>query len=124
MGNGPDRLFMPQTGYRAAIDDLEDCSLGFHGGVGRLIENAPHVAVALWRAVAVIRACALVVAGACTNPGGETFLGRKGRCGGTDFGNDLLRGIDTQTRYLRQSLDCILVLVARSPLPARRNYVL
>jgi hypothetical protein len=47
MGNGPDRLFMPQTGYRAATDDLEDSTLRFHGGIGTLIENSPHGTVAV-----------------------------------------------------------------------------
>ena len=90
MGNRPDDLVMSQALDRAPIHNLEDASFAPGCGVGRLVENAPHVAVALWRAVAVVHACALVVAGACTNPGGETFLGRKGRCSGTDFGNDLL----------------------------------
>ena len=91
MGNRPDGLVMSQARDRAAIHNLEDTSFAPGCGVGRLVENAPHVAVALRRAVAVVHACALVVAGACTNPGGEAFLGRKGRCGGADFGNDLLR---------------------------------
>jgi hypothetical protein len=41
MGNCSDRLFMPQTWYRTAIDNLKDTSLGLYGGVGRLIENPP-----------------------------------------------------------------------------------
>ena len=64
MGNRADRLFVPQTGYRAAIDDLEDRSLSFHGSVGRLIENSPHGTVALRGPVAVVHARALIVAGA------------------------------------------------------------
>ena len=91
MGNRPDGLIVSQARDRAAIHNLEDASFGPGCGVGRLVENAPHVAVALRGPVAVVHARALVVAGACTNPGGEAFLGRKGRCSGTDFGNDLLR---------------------------------
>jgi hypothetical protein len=90
MSNGPDGLIMSQARDRAAIHDLEDASFGSNCGVGRLVENTPHVAVAMWGPVAVVHTRALVVAGACTNSGGETFLGGKGRCGGTDFSNDLL----------------------------------
>jgi len=54
MGNGPDGLIVPQAQYRAAIDNLEDTSFGLYGGVGRLVENTPHVAVALGRPVAVV----------------------------------------------------------------------
>jgi len=91
VGNRTDGLVMSQARDRAAIHNFEDTSFGPGCGVGRLVENAPHVAVTLWGSVAVVHASALIVAGACTNPGGETFLGRKGRCGRADFGNDLLR---------------------------------
>src|SRR5260370_5933744 len=60
--------------------------------------------------MAVVYACALVVARASTNPRGETFLGGKSRCGRADCGNDLLRGVHSQTWPLRQPLDFILVL--------------
>ena len=91
MGNRPDGLIMSQARDAAAIHNLEDASFGPGCGVGRLVEKAPHVAVALRRPVAVVHACALFVAGADAHPRGETFLGGKGRCRGTDFGNDLLR---------------------------------
>src|SRR5258706_5409520 len=90
MGNGPDGLVVSQARDRAAIHNVEDTSFGPGCGVGRLVENAPHVAVALPRSVAVVHACALIVAGACTNPRGETFFGRESRFGWTDFRNDLL----------------------------------
>src|SRR5487761_716341 len=64
MGNCSDRLLMSKTWYRTAIDNLEDTSFGLYCGVGRLIENAPHVTVALRRPVAVVHSRALVVAGA------------------------------------------------------------
>ena len=91
MGNGSDSLFVPQTRYRTTINKLENSSFSLDCGFGRLVENAPHVAVALRRPVAVIHACAFIVAGAGTHPRGEAFVGGKGRCSGTDFGNDLLR---------------------------------
>jgi len=90
MSNGPDGLIMSQARDRAAIHNFEDASFGPGCGVSRLVENTPHVAVAL-RSVAVVHARALVVAGVGAHPGGETFLGRKSRRGGTNFGNDLLR---------------------------------
>src|SRR5258705_3707092 len=91
MGNRPDGLIMSQARDAAAIHNLEDASFGPGCGVGRLVENATHVAVAFWGSVAVVHAPALVVAGGGTNPGGETFRGRECRRGGTDLGHDLLR---------------------------------
>ena len=90
MGDGPDRLFMPQTGYRAAIDELEDRSLSFHGSVGRLIENSSHGTVAFGGPVAVVHARALVVAGVCPDPRGQVFCRRKCHCEGAHFGKNLL----------------------------------
>jgi hypothetical protein len=90
MGNGPDGLIVSQVRDRAAIHNIEDASFRPGRGVGGMIEKAPHVTVAIWRAVAVVYACAPVVAGAGTDPRGEAFLGGKGRCGRADFGNDLL----------------------------------
>ena len=75
------------------------------------------MAVALRGPAAVVHFRALVVAGTCANPRGEVLLGRKGRCGGTHFGNDLLRRIHTQAGYFRQPLDGILVLRADWPSP-------
>ena len=40
--------------------------------------------------------------------------GRKCRCRGTHFGNDLLRRIHTQAGYFRQPLDRILMLAEQS----------
>jgi|SRR5208283_4416624 len=63
MGDRPDGLIVSQARYRAAIHDLEDASFGPGCGVRSLIESPPHLAVALRRAVAVVYACALIVAG-------------------------------------------------------------
>jgi hypothetical protein len=90
MGNGADGLVMSQARDRAAIDNLEDASFGLYRGVGSLIEEASHVAVALGRSVALINSRTLLVTRAGTHPRGETFLGGKGRRRGADFGNDLL----------------------------------
>jgi hypothetical protein len=63
MGNRPDGLIMSQARDAAAIHNLEDASFGPGCGVGRLVENATHVAVAFRRSVAVVHARALIVAG-------------------------------------------------------------
>jgi len=87
MGNGADGLIVTHTWYRAAINNLENTSFGLYGGIGRLVENAPHVSVALGRLVVVVHTCTLVIARAGTHPRGE-LLGRRKGCGcGTDFGN-------------------------------------
>ena len=56
-----------------------------------VMAKTPHVTVALRRSVAIVHACALVVARTSTDPRGEAFLRGKGHGGKTDFGNDLLR---------------------------------
>ena len=66
--------------------------------------------VALRRPAAAVHFRALFIPRARAYPRGEMLLGRKGRCGGTHFGNDLLRRVDTQPGHLCQSLDLILVL--------------
>jgi hypothetical protein len=91
MGNGPDGLVMSQARDRAAINNLEDPSFDLYGGVRGLIEETPHVAVALPRSVAIVHACALFVAGTGAHPRGEMLPRGEGRSRGTDFGNNLAR---------------------------------
>src|SRR5262252_2558447 len=93
MGNDADGLIMSEARDATAIDNLEDASFDFYCGVGCLIEQAPHVTVALRRAVAVVHTGTLFFAGAGTNPGREALLGGKRRCGRADLSNDLLRGV-------------------------------
>ncbi len=47
MGNRSDGLIVSEARDRAAIDNLEDTSFGPGCGVGSLVENAPHLAVAV-----------------------------------------------------------------------------
>jgi hypothetical protein len=101
VGDGPDRLIVSQARDRAAIHDLEDASFDFYGRVSSLIEQAPHVTVALRGPVTVVHAGALLFAGGGTDPRREAFLGGKRRCGRADFGNDLLRGVHCETRNFR-----------------------
>ena len=91
MGNCPDGLIVSQAWYEAAIHDLEDASFRPDRSVGTLIENAPHVAVALGGAVARGYSRALFISRARSHPGGQVLLRSKGRGFGTHFGNDLLR---------------------------------
>ena len=59
MRNGSDRFVVSETWHETPIDDLEDTSFVFDGSIGRLIENAAHLTVALRRAFAAVHACAL-----------------------------------------------------------------
>jgi hypothetical protein len=68
MGNGPDGLIVPQARYQSAIDDLEDGSFRLGRGVGSLIQNAPHVAIALRGAVTLGYFCTFFLAKACSHP--------------------------------------------------------
>jgi transposase len=68
MGNGPDGLIVSQAGYQSAIDDLENGSFRLGRGVGSLIQNAPHVAVALRGAVTLRYFGTFFLARACSNP--------------------------------------------------------
>src|SRR5215831_17006529 len=108
--NGPDRFVVSQTRHETTIDDLEDTSFVFDGCIGRLIENAAHLTVALRRAFAAVYAGTLLFARACSYPGDQILSGRKGRCLGTHLGNDLLRRIDSQAGDFRQPLDRVLML--------------
>src|SRR6266851_8460770 len=89
MGNRPDGLLVSQARHQAAIHDLEDASFDLDRGVGTLIENTPHVAVAFRGAVARGHLRALFVSGACANPRRKVLLRRKRRCRGPHFGQDL-----------------------------------
>jgi len=68
MGDSPDCLIMSQSRYQAAIDNLENGSFRLGRGVGSLIQNAAHVAVALRGSVAFGYFCTFFVSGACSNP--------------------------------------------------------
>ncbi len=114
MSNCTDRLIVSQARQRAAIDNLEDTSLGLYSGIGSLIEKAAASGDARRRPVAVVHSCALVVAGACAHPRGELLLGRKGRCPSTQFGDDLLRRIHSQTGHLGQPLHRVLMVAEQS----------
>src|SRR5712692_3571961 len=83
MGNGPDGLIVSQARHQSAIDDLENGSFRLGCGVGTLIKNAPHMAIALRGAVVLGYPCALFVSRACSHPGRELLGGRKGCCRGT-----------------------------------------
>jgi len=75
MRNDLDSLIMSEARDATAIDDLENASFDFYGSVSSLIEQTPHVAVALRRAVTIVHAGALFFAAAGTDPRREAFLG-------------------------------------------------
>jgi hypothetical protein len=68
MGNGPDGLIVSKARYQSAIGNLENGSFRLGRGVGSLIQNAPHVAVALRGAVTLGYFCTFFLSRACSNP--------------------------------------------------------
>ena len=47
VSHGPDSFLVSESGHQPAIQILENAALGFDGRIGCLIENAPHLTVAL-----------------------------------------------------------------------------
>src|SRR5208337_2971464 len=94
---------------QTAVKSLIGTAFGVDRGVGRLVENAPHVAIAFGRTVASGDFGALFPAWTTPNPRGH--LARRRKRGGmrTHFSDDLLGRIRSQTRHLRQPVDRILV---------------
>src|SRR5713101_3808790 len=68
MGNGTDGLIVSQARHKSGIDDLENGSFRLGCGVRTLIENAPHMTVALWGAVALGYSRALLFSWARSHP--------------------------------------------------------
>jgi N-methylhydantoinase B/oxoprolinase/acetone carboxylase alpha subunit len=68
MADCPDGLFMSQSCHTAAIDKLEDAAFGLYRRVGRLVEDAPHLPVALRRPVTVVHASTFLLAGTDADP--------------------------------------------------------
>ena len=110
MGNGPDGLRVPEARHQTSVGQLEDTAFGLDRRVGRLIEQASHLPVALRRAVAIAHARTLVIARTGADPGREVLGRWKGRGGGPDFRDDLLRGVDAQPGHLGQPLHPCLVV--------------
>jgi hypothetical protein len=108
MGNGSDGLIVSQAGDGATIHNLEDASFGPGCSIRSLIEYAPHLTVALWRAMAVVHACGLIVARTAPTQEERHFAV------GLDFFNDLLRKVHSQAGYFCQSLNGIFVLAEQT----------
>ena len=54
VGDSADGLGMTEARDEPTVHDREDCSLGLHRGIGGLVENAPHLAIAFRAAMAVV----------------------------------------------------------------------
>src|SRR5674476_1067924 len=61
MGDGPDGLLVPQTRQQPAEGQLEYAPFDLYRRLGCLIQQPPHVAIALRRACAVRLPCALFI---------------------------------------------------------------
>jgi len=66
-----DRLGVAEARDEPAIHEREDGALRLHRGVGRLIQDASHLSVALGTAVTVVDTRTLLVAGTGAHPRGE-----------------------------------------------------
>ena len=73
MGDGPNRLGVSESDDQPPIHELKDTAFGFHGGICRLIEQPPHLAIAVRRSMTVIDARALVVPGAGADHDAKRF---------------------------------------------------
>jgi hypothetical protein len=71
MRNYADCFVMSQAWHQTTVHDLEDAPLAFDSSIRSLIENAAHLAVALWRVPAAVHARALFLSWACPYPRGE-----------------------------------------------------
>jgi hypothetical protein len=67
VGDRTDGLGVAEARGEPAIDNREDGALRLHRGVGRLIQDASHLTVALGTAVTVVLARALLGARAGTS---------------------------------------------------------
>src|SRR5215471_15187755 len=109
MRNRPDRLSVAEPDDEPSVEEFKDTAFGLHRSVCRLVEEPTHLSVAIRGPVAMIDAGALVVSRTGAHPGGQALGGREGRGGRTDFGDDLLRGIDAKARHRCQSFDGVLM---------------
>ena len=73
VGDRTDGLGVTEARDKPSIHNREDGALRLHRGVGRLIQDASHLPVALGAAVTVVLARALLGAGARAHPRREVF---------------------------------------------------
>jgi len=73
MRNYADCFVMSQARHQTTVHDLEVAPLAFDSSIRSLIENAAHLAAALWRVPAAVHARALFLSRACPYPRGELF---------------------------------------------------
>jgi hypothetical protein len=99
MRDGSDGLGVPQAREQTTIHELEDTAFRLHGRIRGLIEHPSHLAVAVGRAVAVVHACGLFIAGTGPHPRGQMLGGGKRGPRDAHFRDDLLRRIHAQPGY-------------------------
>ena len=71
VGDGADALSMSKARDEPTLHDGEDGALSLHRSVGRWIQDASHLPVALGTAVTVVDARTFLVAGTGAHPRGE-----------------------------------------------------
>lgn len=91
VGDHRNRVVVSQARHVATIEQFKETALGFDRRVGRLIQSAPHLPVALRGARVLILVGTLLGAGTGADPRGQIPSGGKRRGGRADLGDDLLR---------------------------------
>jgi hypothetical protein len=111
---------MSQARDQSAIDDLENGSFRLGCGVGTLIENAPHMAIALRGAVALGNSRALVLSRARSHPR-RAVLGRSECRGlGTHFFNST---VQLRTRLSGAGVSSVLMVLVRNFFPSGKTWI-
>src|SRR5690242_2388038 len=77
-------------------------------GLSRLTQQPSQETVAFGASAGMVLSGALTGTGADTQPGRQLRSGRKGNCGGTDLGENLLRSFRADARNLNEAGDRIL----------------
>ena len=73
MSDRPDGLIVSKARDKTAIDNFKNAAFRLDRCVGALIENTPHVAIALRGAVALGFSRTLFISRTCSDPRGEVF---------------------------------------------------
>jgi hypothetical protein len=73
VGDGADGLGMSEARHEPTIHHGEDGAPGLDGGIGGLVEDAAHLAIAFRAPVTVVLSGAFLGAGARAHPRGEVL---------------------------------------------------
>jgi hypothetical protein len=103
MGDGPNGRLVVQSRQQPAEYRLEVTAILPRCSMGRLIQYPPQIFVSLCRTAVVVLFGAFLLPGTSSYPGGQLRGGGKRLGLYAHFGNRLLRGIYSETRYFGQA---------------------